>query len=138
MFAQLFGPVQEEGAYTQPPTSTWMFPGSATTTSTKQFHFPFNYPVVRFAVWRVEWRPYSANNRLRLITMDDGPVNIATIAEIAGADRSNPTSVNVDITSEINALIAAKQRKHIGWQIKGGGPVTIFQVHLEFQFCLPK
>jgi hypothetical protein len=138
---QLFGPVQSNGANIQTLPTTYAFPGSALTASTKTFDFELNggFPPVIFAVWRLIWTPgVTTANFMRLVHFDDGPVNVTQIVEIGGVSSSTPRNDAVEITTALNALITAGVRKNIGFQVKGNNSTstTLYESRLEITYGL--
>jgi hypothetical protein len=141
---QLFGPVQSRGALLGPAGSSWVFPGSALSASTKMF--PFNlaiHPVV-FARWVFVWIPRSSTAKARLVAFDycksqGNCINLEVLAEIDGMANNSPVVNVVLITSQLNNLIGRGELKHIGFQMMDNGAAQwmLFESRLEMSFLLP-
>lgn len=130
----LFGPVQANGAMSQVPGTDFGFQGSALTASTKYFRFDFDHLEVATARAVIVWAPGSASNELELIKFTDGPANVERIGHLLGANLSTPTAQAIDLTAAWQAMVNAKQARHVGFRMKGPTTYTLYEVRLEITY----
>jgi hypothetical protein len=134
----LFGPAQGSGALSATLPSSPAFLGQALTASTKFLMMSHGFPEVLQARFVVVWTPTNLNSKIRLVHFADGPTDMQTIVDIPAPDASGqPRASGADVTAALNALVAAKVNRHVGFQGLGGGSVTINEVRLEVVFRLP-
>jgi hypothetical protein len=133
-WADFFGPLPGEG-YSEILPQRWVFL-TAVTANTRLFRFDLGMPPLAWALWRVVWTTRTPYNATRLIHFDDGVVNIGEIGGYIRPDSArlgSPANQGVDVTNELNALIAGRVAKNIGVQIWGDAqqPVTMYASRLE-------
>jgi len=113
-----------------PNSSTTSSSLTSFTSSTYQFYANnYNRIKVKWAVFRVAWNPRSNNANptgVNLIVFDNGPTNIQVIANFNHANTGNSQVFNdgVAITSDMQAIVTAKQFKNLGVQFYGNGADT--------------
>lgn len=136
---QLFGPTQANGALVSSANATPAFAGNALTASTKFFPFALGqYAKAKWARIVVVWASGSSQNKVRIISMEDGPTNIQEMALVSGLDSPSPIVGGAMITDQFNALVDGGVNKHIGFQMQGNGTqYTIYEVRLEVAFEVP-
>lgn len=130
-FVQLFGPTQGQGALTQGLPSSYAFLGNALTSSTKRFWFDRGLLEVDYAIFQVVWTSSSLDNKLRLIKCKDGPSEIEQICEISPSAPGNPVVSGAFVTEALQDLVLAGEMRHLGFQGKGPGTATIYEVRIE-------
>jgi len=136
--ANLFGPVQGNGALvtTLPTVPTWL--GESMTASSKYLKFSLNFPKVLSARVVVVWTPTSTSQALRFVHFSNGPTDIQDIATVYAPDGlGQPRASGADVTAAIQALVDGKVDRHIGFQGFGGGSISISEVRLEIVWGLP-
>lgn len=133
-FTNLFGPVQGGAALIQNVGTLWQWPGTAATASTKQFRFDLGYPSVEFARWVLVWKPV-VGCKMRLVYFDEGG-SVVEFASISPNVTGGPVGQAADITDALNALIAGRVKKHIGFQAMDDGvnPWALYESRLELNF----
>lgn len=122
----LYGPQSQEAfSLVGPSTTTYIFPGSALSSSTFEF-YQYMTPIVRYAVWQVVWTPVNTGVGIRLVKFDAGPSGITQISEITGK-TGGPRNDSEDVTAAMQAIMAGLVaappgvHKQIGHQLKGDG-----------------
>lgn len=119
-------------------STTYAFPGTALTASTFQLYAAsFAGMKLRYARWLVAWNPNTSGataSGVRLIHADSGPTNITQIAEFT-ATGSTPRTDAVEVTSDLNTLLAGGSNKTIGYQAKGDG-TNACNVYLSVIECV--
>ncbi len=108
--------------------SNWAWPGQALTASTFVLRADQGLGQVKHARWVLVWNPRTNNpaspTGVRLVSADLGPTNIQEICRITSPSNqayNSPKVDGVDVTSYLNAIIAAGQLKTIGQQTFGNG-----------------
>jgi len=108
--------------------ANWAWPGQALTASTFVIRADHGLGQIKRARWVLVWNPRTSNpaspTGVRLVSADLGPANIIEQARIISpSDQAynSPKVDAVDITSQLNAIIAAGQLKTIGQQTFGNG-----------------
>ena len=104
--------------------ASWAFPGSALTASAIPFQWGImsGVNIVR-AKWILAWNPFTAISPtgVRLVKMDDGPINICQLARIDGINMVTSVVDTVDLTDEFCSMLNEGVMKHIGQQTYGNG-----------------
>ncbi len=148
----LFGPVDSRGMLRGIYAGDdWKWPGSCITAHTANFQFNHPHKSLAHAVFRVTWSlvspggTYNTGRALhRLVSMDDGPSNLVTMATI-DSDSMDPVVFKrdmyrqnsaVDITATMNGLVAGMAPKTLAWQVKGDNTnfIEVFSVSLELSW----
>lgn len=139
-FISLFGPVDANGALVQTcKGDRFYWPGSCLSSHTFQFAFNLPHKTVASGTWRVCWalqKKTATPTILQLVNAADGPSNIQQMATISSANapsQFNVWNMAVSITAQMNALVAAKVAKQIGWMMKSDNSsmITIYVSRLE-------
>lgn len=140
-FLNLFGPLPGNGFVVEPIGPEWSFL-TAVTANTKLFDFWLGYPAVARARWMLVWTPNNIAMAARLVAFDQatagqiqGEIELARIESLG---HMTPVPQAVLITEKFQALVNAKEQRHIGMQLKGDGVnrFTIFESRLELNFAL--
>lgn len=135
-FINFAGPMYPSGfAGINSTTYTWN--GAALSNNVSTFRFDFQPgKTIRYARLICVWTPNSTLAGIQLIHMDDGPSNITSFGECPHTGQVTPIVSSVDITAQLNTLIANGVKKHIGWQSKSNGvsSPTIYKVGLEITY----
>lgn len=103
--------------------AAFAYPGSALTASSVRFHADLGLRPIKKALWVLVWNPNTTSGytAVRLVTADNGPANLVEIARISNNNYTSPKVDAVDITADLNALIAAGRFKQILQQTAGNG-----------------
>lgn len=132
---EFFGPFPDGGLVPQGTAGAYGWAEDATSASIQVLNIdqgvPSDWATALFAEWRLVWLPANASNGVRLVHADSGPSNITQIAEFTGNAGGTPTNTAVDVTADLNALVAAGVWKQLGMQVKQAGGLTIYQSRLE-------
>lgn len=116
----------------------WNFLGNAKSSSMSTYFWSLlkagNASIV-FARVVFIWNPNTGTSPtgIRLVSADDGPVNLIEICQVTQTNYTNPRVDAVDMTTALQALLAAGQYKHLGFQTSGNGgngPI-VYGVRLE-------
>lgn len=119
------------------PSATWQFPGSALSASSVRIH-PSDFRV-KSATWVVVWNPNAGAtfNAIRLVTADDGPVNLQQIAFINRNQAQTPVVQAVDITDAIRAITEGQASRQVLMQTCGDTPSRIFRSTIDVVWQAP-
>lgn len=149
----LFGPVDGSamlrGVYNG---NAFHWPGTCVTAHQAVFRFSEPHLLLKRATWRVCWSivsPQGIYNTGRYITRlvhaDNGPTNLVEMAQI-DSNNNNPINPDhrvfnrpIDITAQMNQLIAVGVDKTVGFQITGDNcnMVEMSSVRLELEWIVP-
>lgn len=137
-FISLYGPEDGFQSLTQVFPNSFTGPGTGFT----QHAFPFRFSLpghatAAEAIWRICWSRETSDTQatFQLCHADSGPKNFVEMARMdpwppqAGGIKAQ----GVNITAQLNQLIANKQDKQLCWLVKGDGKhfVRIFVSRLE-------
>lgn len=135
---QLFGPAQTPSSVIADTAASPKWVGMALSGSTHRFPFSTPMAPVSSARLLVLWASRNTANYVQLVTADDGPSNITEIVRVQGNGSMGPSVQGVDITAQLNALIAAGVDKHLGFRIGGDGinQWVLYEVQLEINYAV--
>lgn len=99
----------------------WACPGNALSASSHKIHASQGLTLIS-ARWLLVWNPNNPVAQpvgVRLVKCDDGPTNLEQIARIDGYSYTNPRTNAVDITTELQTILATGVDKQLLMQTYG-------------------
>lgn len=135
---KLYGPAQTPSMIVTDTASDPKFIGQVLSGSTQFFNFSDGLTPVSKARLLVLWASRNVANYVQLIKCDSGPSNIEEVARIQGNGNMSVSVQAVDVTNQLNALIAAGQNKQLGFRIGGDGvnQWALYGVQLEVDYLV--
>ena len=120
------------------PSATWQFPGSALSASSIRV-YPSTMRVVS-ATWFLVWNPSAGPtfNAVRLVTADNGPMNLQQIAFLNRNQVSTPIVQSVDITAAFRAIAEGQTSRQILMQTCGDTQSRIFRSTIDVVWSAPE
>ncbi len=114
-------------------SNNYDWPGACLSCSTQNFFFSLGLRPIKKAFLMLYWIPRSRANSVELVKFDNNVVNIETMANVYSNAQQSPVPGGVEITAEMQALVAAKVDKQIGWRVAGdpSNPPSFFLVKME-------
>jgi len=141
-FYDLMG--SQHPGYTGRQGASWQMPDTANTSSIRPFYFHGVMPQIWWAAWTLIWRPgVNGTSKSRLIAMDtSGPGygTWETLVEFNGPANQGPIVSGVDVTGKMNAFVAGRISKYIGFQMwdDGNAAYDLWESRLEVNWLLPE
>lgn len=116
------------------PGSSWKMPGRALSASSIRIYPGTKH--VKKATWILVWAPNASGtyNSVRLVTADDGPTNLVSIAFIGKNSGSSPVVDSADITDAINEIIDSGMSKQIIMQTSGDYASSIYRSTIDLDW----
>jgi hypothetical protein len=101
----------------------FLYPGDALSASSFRIRADLTNRPVKSALWVIAWNPKTGTSPtvVRLVKADDGPANVTEIARVTGTNYNNPKVEQVDITAQIQDIMAGGIKKHLLQQTAGNG-----------------
>lgn len=103
--------------------AAFAWPGTALSANISVIHAEFPMKKLLHARWLLVWNPNTdaGFTAVRLVSADLGPTNIAEIAVFRKNNYHAPKVDGIDITNELNAILAGGVIKQLCHQTAGNG-----------------
>jgi len=146
---QFFGPTSHEGALTQ-VFGEWAHPDPALSATLKTLRGDLPHAELASAWFTVVWQPNTPSSAVRLVVYESGHrtpppgVPIGVVCGTARMELDNagpevlqlPNATTIDVTDQVRSILESGKKVILGYQVRGGGPITLWEVRLEMHFAL--
>lgn len=103
---------------------------TAATANTKEFLFSLGLYRVARARCRVIWTPNRLSTKARLIAAKSGFTDIIELGRFDSDGARSPVHQAIEFADKWNALVEAREDRHVGIQFQDSGPWVLYGVVL--------